>query len=437
VVLIVVDTLRADHLGVYGYDDHPTSPNIDTWAERGLVFERAWATSSWTLPSFGSLLTGHLPTVHRAGLEAEASSGVPARVVPERSFATLSGSIPTLPGVLAEHGFRTGALVSNPLLDPVFGLDRGFADYLPHDTDNRTLRRAGETVDEALAWIDESADQPFFLLVHFFDPHMDYDAPAPYRGRFSDSSSFDLPVRGVWDIRNRIAEIGASERRFIAGAYDEEIAYVDTEIGRLLEELSRRPALDQALVMLTADHGEELFEHGGFEHGHAMFDEVLRVPLIVWGPAVEPGREAMPVSLLDVMPTVLHAAGVGDPNDTSEDSPLRGLPGVSLLDSARGSWPRQRVLVAERQLYGPEVKTIVRWPYKLILDVDADTSRMFDLSADAGERDDRSTALPDERAALRSALDEHLTSARALQVATGAEIDEDLLRRLRALGYIR
>lgn len=428
VVLIVVDTLRADHLGAYGYDARPTSPELDRWAGRGLLFERAWAASSWTLPSFGSLLTGRLPSAHAVGTEVADDSGADFMVAAARNFVSLPEGIATLPEMLGAHGFATGALLSNPFLDPGFGLGRGFAYYDNYPASNADLRRAADTVDQALAWLDGHAGHPAFLLVHLFDPHLDYDAPPPFRGRFTGTAGdFDLPVANLWPIRNRIAELGAAERAFIAAAYDEEIATVDAELGRLLAGLQQRGVLRRGLVVLTADHGEELFEHGGFEHGHAMYEEVLRVPLILWGAGVAPARDDTPVSLIDVAPTVLAAAGV-DAGD---------LPGVSLLDADRDRRPAQRDLIAERLLYGPETKVIVRWPFKVIARAKTGSTLLFDLQADPGERHDLAAERPEQVRELLGALAEKLAAAAALGAAAGVELDDQLLRRLRALGYIR
>jgi len=430
VVLIVVDALRADHLGTYGYKARETSPNIDRWAERGRVFERAYATSSWTLPSFGSILTGRLPSAHSAGIEGGDTADVGVEVVAARPFLALPPGVPTVAEILAAEGFATGAFVANPFLEPRFGLNRGFIDYDHYDTSNEELRSATEVVDLALGWIDAHADRSLFLMVHLFDPHLDYDAPAPFRGRFavSDEGAFELPVRGMWPIRNRIAEMSAAERDFIAAAYDEELAYVDAEVGRLLQGLQDRGILESGLVALTADHGEELFEHDGFEHGHSMYEEVLRVPMILWGPGVSAGRDDFPVSLVDVAPTVLAAAGAAVGND---------LPGVVLLDEARAERPRQRAIIAERPLYGPRTKAIVRWPHKAILEIDSGAAMLFDLVADPGEHDDLAARRPEKLRALLGELSARLAEAKALGVGVQAELDEDLLRRLRALGYIR
>ncbi len=439
VVLIVVDVLRADHLGTYGYRARPTSPSIDRWAEQGLVFERAWATSSWTLPSFGSILTGYLPSAHSAGIEVGEDAEADFEIVAARNFVTLPEVVPTMAGILASEGFATGAIVANPFLDPRFGLGRGFAYYDHADTDNSELRSATEVVDLALEWVDANSSRPFFLMVHLFDPHLDYDAPVPFRGRFAvaGNDGLELPVQGLWPIRNRIAEMGATERDFISAAYDEEIAYIDSEIGRFMDGLLHRGVLDRSLVALTADHGEELFEHDGFEHGHSMYDGVLRVPLILWGTQVVPGRESVPVSLIDLAPTILEAAGVAASADEAAVAAVGGLPGRSLLDTARPVWPEQRVVIAEGLLYGPETKAIVRWPYKAILEVDNGRAMLFDLEADPREQSDLAAQRPKVLSALLGELSDRLAEARALGVAPDADLDEALLQRLRALGYIR
>ncbi|TMA36511.1 MAG: hypothetical protein E6J87_00440 [Deltaproteobacteria bacterium] len=170
--IIVVDTLRADHLGFYGYS-RPTSPALDALAAQGLVFERAYSTSPWTLPSFGSLLTGRPPSEHLAGLRVTVD-GVP-------SFTPLSKAMPTLAELLGIHYWATGAVVNNAFLTARSGIARGFDHYDYDESD----RRADASVDAALAWLAGRGDQHFFLLLHLFDPHLPYDAPPPFRDRFT------------------------------------------------------------------------------------------------------------------------------------------------------------------------------------------------------------------------------------------------------------
>jgi arylsulfatase len=437
VVLIIVDALRADHLGTYGYRRRPTAPNIDRWAESGLVYEQAWSASSWTLPSFGSIFTGYLPSAHGAGIEVESDSALAFRGVEGHNFVILPESVPTLAAMLRGAGFATAGFVANPFLHPNFGFGRGFDHYDHDDGGNAGARLAAKVIDRALEWIDgRPDDQPFFLMVHLMDPHLDYDAPAPFGGRFTREieGDFELPVEALWPIRGRAARIDAAERDFISAAYDEEIAYVDAQIERLLEALSQRGVTEDGLVLLTADHGEELFDHGGFEHGHSMYEEVLHVPLILWGAAVGAGRASTPVSLLDVAPTMLDAAGVAAPMSSGADG---NLPGISLLDPDSVARAGQRTIVAERLLYGPATKAVLRWPYKAIVEVDGGAAKLFDLQADPGEHDNLAQQRPEQLAALLTELAERVARAHALGVAPQAPIDELLLHRLRALGYIR
>ncbi|MGD8815578.1 MAG: sulfatase [Acidobacteriota bacterium] len=423
IVLVVVDTLRADHLGIYGYE-RATSPRIDAWSTGGRVFERAYATSPWTLPSFGSILTGRLPTAHAAGIKADGlAPGVD--VATTRSFVTLAEGVPTVAEVLRAAGYATGAFVTNPFLDPGFGLDRGFTDYDYDQARMKDMRRAGPVVDASLAWIDSHAERPFLLLLHMFDPHLEYDAPPPYRGRFADATGFELPVSGVRQIRSRIPDMSGVERAFISDAYDEEVAYVDEQFGNLLDGLERRGRLRDSLLILTADHGEELFEHGGFEHGHSMYDEVLRVPLIISGPGVRVGRETTPVSLIDLATTVLGVAGEAAP---------AGMSGRSLMVAGD---PALRPLIAERALYGPETKTVIVWPYKAIVDVVDGGTRLFDLSADPDEKQDLAAERPDKLRELLGVLSAEMSEARRGDAETrDAELDDDAVERLRALGYL-
>ena len=208
IVIVVIDTLRPDHLGLYGYEERPTSPNLDERAASAAVFEYAYTTSPWTLPAFGPLFTGQLPTRHSAGviissLSEARETGTIGDLVGKSgtSFLQIRASLPTLAGVLEDAGYHTGTIVNNAFLSPEFGLDRGFQtyDYYAPEPD----RRATEVTDLALAWLDAhdaSRDgTPFLLVVHYFDPHMPYEAPAPFLGRFAAQYADDqygVPLRG-------------------------------------------------------------------------------------------------------------------------------------------------------------------------------------------------------------------------------------------------
>ncbi|HEX5066465.1 MAG TPA: sulfatase, partial [Myxococcota bacterium] len=261
VVCIVVDTLRADHLGAYGDTEHATSPQLDAWLARARLYELAFASSPWTLPSVGSIVSGLWPSHHGAGRWARSGK--------ERRLTRLDPEHATLAERFQDAGFATAAIVSNHFMRPDSGIEQGFGLYDFEAVTNESGRRADETVRRALAWIDARGEQRFFLLVHIFDPHMNYDAPPPFRGRFSASieTQLGLPVADGRKIRRELAKLSDADRRFIGAAYDEEIAAVDAQLGVLLEGLEARGMLKTSLVALTADHGEELFEHGSFEHG--------------------------------------------------------------------------------------------------------------------------------------------------------------------------
>ena len=418
VVLIVVDTLRADHLGAYGHAE-ATSSAFDARAPRGALFERAFAPSSWTLPSFASLYTGLWPADHGVGREPGSE---------DRRFTALSGRVRVLAEILAERGFETAAIVNNPFLHPGFGLARGFGAYRYVYGNLLHQPRASQIAWAGLRWLDERDPRRRFLLVlHCFDPHLTYDPHPSVRGTFTSGyrGPLALPVGGFGAANATWAPADPEDRRFVAGAYDEEVLFVDRQLERFFEGLEERGLADETLVVLTADHGEELFDHGGFEHGHSLHQELLHVPLAVWGPGVEPGRIDAPVSLVDLLPTLLEALAL---------PPLPGLDGVSLwpLLARREALP-ERPIVAEGTLYGPERRALVRWPWKLV-EVDGGASRLFDLEHDPGEKDDLAAAHPER---LR-ALGEELASLRAgaSPEAPAPEIDDRIRRDLSELGYL-
>ena len=424
VVLIVVDTLRADHLGVYGYD-RPTSPNLDAWAEDGAVFEHAFSTSPWTLPSFGTMFTGQLPSRHLAGTFVRGADGRP----PNRSqFGQLDTSLPTLAEAASAAGFATAAVINNAFLGPRFGVDRGFDTYDFSAAGNKQLRRADVVVDRAIAWLRGRDDAPFFLVIHFFDPHMDYDPPEATRGQFSSALPQTGLPRVTEQIRAALRRGDVFDRDYLVALYDEEILFVDRHLGRLFESLDADGLSDEAVVLLTSDHGEELFDHGGFEHGHTAYNELLRVPLIMRGPGIQPARHDLPVSLRDLFPTLLAVFGQAVPT---------GTPGRSLWSVLDGGELPDRPAYAERTLYGAEHQAIIDWPYKLIRRADSDEIRLFDLSADLGERHDLAASHPEDADRLRGLLEATLAAASGPRAADEVDMDEATLKALRSLGYVR
>ena len=422
VILIVVDTLRADHLGTYGYA-RLTSPALDAFARSGAVFAHAYAPSPWTLPTFASIFTGLLPTQHGAG----ALFTVDKKVL----YAALSSQPPTIGERLHAFGYPTQAIAGNPNLHPRFGVARGFDGYDYRAGGMDQIRRADVIVDRALAWIATRHGAPFFLFIHFFDPHMNYDPPPATRGRFTDSlphGRLSLPFAESLRIRSGRLWLSAEEQEFVRAAYDEEIAFVDLQLGRLFAALQEKGLLDRAIVLFTADHGEEHWDHNGFEHGHTLYDELLHVPLIVWGPGVHAGRIETPVSLIDLAPTILGALGA---------PPIAASPGVSLWPLLTGgAAPPARDLLAERPRYGPDRGAVIRWPYKAVVDLEGGPQLLFELEEDPGEQVNLSAKYPAIMASLRAAITQQVAMRRTRPTPGAATLDSATRERLRALGYL-
>ncbi|HEX6884286.1 MAG TPA: sulfatase-like hydrolase/transferase [Planctomycetota bacterium] len=308
VLLVCLDTVRADHLGTYGYG-RPTTPTLDALAARALVFEDASAVAGWTKPSVPSFLTGTYPCQHGV-YEGSASVGVEART------DLLPAAALTLAEVFQAHGYRTGAVVNNAHLRTGNGFEQGFEHYDQSDHDARTIRwRALDWVDQARAGAEPG---PFFLYLHFLDAHWPYSVPEEWLTRFADAAAV-APFRGR-DSRALYEAVNAGERTLepaereaLVALYDGALAYLDAELGRLLAGLALRGLEQDTIVCVIADHGEEFGEHGRLGHGHGLWENLLRVPWILRVPGRAPARHAAPVSLVDLFPTLLAAAGIPAP----------------------------------------------------------------------------------------------------------------------------
>ncbi len=434
-VLVSVDTLRADHLGAYGYGA-PTSPFLDSLAERGVRFAQAHATASWTLPSHMSLLTSLHPHTHRVDHER----------------AGLAPEIETLAAVLRAAGLRTTAFVSWVYVSRKFGFDRGFdrfVELLPPPERRRPgspdTIEADAFVDEVVEWATFAGPEPFFLFLHLFGPHLDY-APPLEHARVFDSRLRDTRAGRYAELRPYVRGLGPEARRIGAEAraramalYDGEIRFVDRELARLFAVLEARGLLDEALVVFTSDHGEEFDEHGSMEgHGWTLYDEVTRVPLLLRFPR---GRHAGtvvedPVSSIDVAPTILDALGLRVPE---------GFEGRSLLPRLAGGEP-----LPARPVFSQIRRFNRKWAvrtgaHKLVYTADTGTNafgvpvepgfELYDLAADPGERVDVFEASPDAEA-LERALRSFMASASKRPVPAAEPLSAQERQRLRALGYL-
>ena len=359
VLLVSIDSLRADHLSCYGYEsatrpDLPTTPILDRLvAARGARFTTAVSTTSWTLPSHMALLTGMPDELHDV-------RGIPDQLHPSR---------PWLPEAMRDAGWRTAGFWSGPNLDPFFGFDRGFELYkncstvVVEDTkvfDPTTEDEFLDTVDlhershEGITgpclvesfdtWFGElGADERFFAFVHMWDVHYDYEAPAQY-DRFYPGYRGPIDGRGFTDLElknpNKSAQGRADLDRLIS-LYDAEIRFTDDNVGRMLDTLERAGRLDDTLVVLVSDHGEEFLEHSALGHKHSLFEETVRVPILMRLPGTLPAAKVIErevVSLVDVAPTILELTNVAAP---------AGIWGTSLVDVIDGGTLPERTLPLE------------------------------------------------------------------------------------------
>jgi arylsulfatase A-like enzyme len=354
ILLLVIDTQRADHLGLYGYQRR-TSPVLDSVGRESLVFERAKSSSSWTLPSHASMMTGQPQHVHEAGLLL-------------RPY--LDRRLPTAAEALSGAGYATAGFVANTFwAGRRSGIDRGFGHYsdyyrnladaltrvtagrlvffelLPkfRQTDIPGRRRAPEMNRDLLGWIDGlGGDRPFFAFVNYFDVHPPLLPPAPFRGRFAGAGAgAEHPGLDIGALADTIELPSPAELQERIDRYDESILSWDAEFGRLLAELDRRGLRNNTLIVVTADHGESFGEHGLLSHGHSLYGDQIDVPLVLSWPArlTQPARIAEPVSLDRLAATLLDAAGVEQ----------AAIPGPSLLDP-EGPAPPVLVEVGRRAL---------------------------------------------------------------------------------------
>jgi arylsulfatase A-like enzyme len=398
ILMIAVDTLRPDHLGCYGYE-RATSPNIDRFARTGVLCENAISQAPWTLPSFATIFTSLYPTQHGA------------MVVKSR----MRESFPTLASILRDQGYATGAIVNAPALKPLNRVDRGFDHYSMTPPEGRI---ADGTTKDVLDWIDGIGSRPFFMFAHYFDPHLSYSPPPPfdkqfdpeYEGRIGDS--FDLEgfsrVRQV--MFEQLKELTPQDWNHIISLYDGEIAFTDLAVRDLLSGLEERNLRRNTLIVFLSDHGEEFFEHEGFEHGHTLYEELLRVPLIFSLPPVLPQdvRLARQVRLLDVAPTILDLLGIQPPADFEGVSLRALLEGKGVPAPSEGKLLPHDVAYSEALMHGSEQKSVARYPWKLIYDVLSKQEILFHLEDDPGEFRNLIDQKPVEGVGLRQSLFETL-----------------------------
>lgn len=426
VVLISIDTLRADHLGAYGYA-RPTSPSIDALAAAGVLFENALSPSSWTLPAHASLLSGVSPYRHGA----------------VAATARIRDDVPLLAELLAAQGYHTVAFVNAPFVGRDHGFARGFARF-----EQRFEQRRRDVAERHRQVLDAvpALEPPFFLFVHYMDVHTPYRPPKEFnrfaRDRRSSAVLKDIGETSVLELQRAAREgrlrMSHADRDRLIDLYDGEILAMDAKIGELVAALRTR--FPDTIVILTSDHGEEFLEHGGFGHGETLYEEVLRVPLIVAGPGVAEGaRIGDQASLLDVVPTVLERLGLASASALDGRSLLPFLhvgsaaAGGGTSGHAGATSDAEPVLGLHTASHDGTLSLRgVRAPSrKLVHDDRRGTVELYDLASDPGERRNLAPATRDER------LEQALAALGAAAPSSAAPSpDPATVEALKALGYL-
>lgn len=395
VLLVTLDTTRADRIGAYGYAKAQT-PHLDALAAEGVLFEQCITPTAYTLPSHSSIMTGLYPPAHGVRLNGEAA---------------LADANVTLAERFAEKRYRTGAFVGAFVLDGRWGLSQGFQHYddkFQIGAEQRldlagVQRPANVVVDHALQWLGHADSRPFFAWVHLYDAHFPYEPPEPFRARFASADSKSL--------------------------YDGEIAFADMQVGRLLAWLDRTNLAQNTIVVIVADHGEGLGEHQEDEHGYYIYDYAVRVPFLMRIPGVDRARVAQQVRTIDIAPTILELTGQPSANLqgrsalsllADNDEPVRHAYSESMATKLQYGWAA---------LYGLRTRE-----YKFI---EAPRAEVYDLTRDPGETNN---VLEDQRRIAlqyRRELDAiRKESAQRTPKAQEANIDQETMQKLASLGYL-
>jgi arylsulfatase A-like enzyme len=417
VVLISIDTLRADHLGSYGYS-RPTSPFLDSLAQQGLLFKKAFVPRSLTRPSIVSMLTSMHPV--RSGVRTLRQ--------------LLSEDMPTVDSVLSAHGYQTVSFLSGVLQDAE---DLQFEQAFDGEDD--------ENVSATIDWLEKNRSQKFFMWLHLMAPHDDYAPPKEF-DRFTQADyagKFDGTRRQLLDVATQKIKLEAEDHQHIVGLYDGEILYADALVRRVYETLERLELLERAIVIVVGDHGEDLYQHNFyFQHVFSTYDSSLHIPFIMKFPGSPVARRINQiVQNIDIAPTLLDLIGLPAPELFSGRSLLPVIEGTSSgefdyalneLETEEG-FGKILSIRTDRWRYvdNPGDKSPKGWPYHLVYEIDKE--ELYDVQADPDELTNVVDRYPDVAARLQKRVRE-VYAAQIPGEATG-EVDDETVDRLRELGY--
>lgn len=449
IVLIVIDTLRKDHVSCYGYESK-TTPNIDALSRFGLLFENNVAQAPWTAPSIASIFTSSYPSETGVGV-VDMPGG--ERYLSKSTVTRLDEEAVTLAEILKAGGYKTVGVSANLFFEDAYGLWQGFDEkkYLKNEPADNVVSAAIAMMDKTFS--DRNNDGiPFFVYIHFMDVHAPNDPPAPYDNMFPTIDGRPHEKRdSLWDAGEDINTYSSGEgletpgfRRYRShrvALYDGSIAYVDSQVARFVEHLKNKGLMDNTVVVITADHGEEFWDHPAFEkqhfpnprnrygvgHDHTLFHELLDVPLVITGKGVPAGRVTFSVRNIDVAPTIIGLSGV----ETGMSSPE----GVDLVAAFKAGKLDDMPAYAESIAHGYEMKCAQAKGYKFIKYYGpGGGGYLFNRKADPTETLDVSASEPEKASEMSRMLDAWVAGTKD---ASGKPvvIDKKMKEQLRSLGY--
>ncbi len=430
ILLVTLDTTRADHLSCYGYAK-PTSPNVDRLAADSIRYVNAYATSSWTLPTHASLFTGKLPTAHGATFDPEGplhltqEGGIKGNASWDAYRARpLARDELTLAELLRRDGFATGAVVAGPWLKRVFSLARGFDAYddghfvdLGAKVGELNGRPAEDVTRAAIEYVDTHADRPFFLFLNYYDPHSPWLPPEPHKSAFWSGPE---PQRPSPD--------------YASALYDAEIQYADLHLGRLLDHLKARGLYDDCWIVVTADHGELLGDEGLWGHGDSLFQSEIHIPLLVKEPGVDHPRGVSDafVQQIDLLPTLLQRLSIPIPRGI-QGTPIADLPGHPIVAEVNPLPFMSATKKDARQIGG--WRALIAANDKLVWS-ELGHHALYDLVKDPGETTNRYAVEPERARQLQQILAAYVATLPAPgEVGPVEQPDEETRRLLESLGY--
>lgn len=427
IIFIVIDTLSSQYI----LDEklRAESPNIQRMIDEGTSFTHAYSTAPWTRPAIASLFTGELPYRHQV----------------RNLNSAISSETPTLAEELSKRGYDTAGFVSHMLISEQTSFKRGFDIYkmvqLKENVHEAVTSK--QVTQSALGWIEQQkeakAPSPFFLFLHYFDPHYSYrhhkefDRSSWYKGGLQSGYTFRK-------FRKQIDTLSSDDIRYMQNLHQEEISYTDRQIGKLLETVRKDPALHSSVVILTADHGEEFAEHGGAGHGRTLYNEVLQVPLVIWSPQDMTKRVVDEwISTADLMPTVLEMSGDARTLDSKRYS--RSLKSF-LSSTPRATGNPERILFSEVD-FNAYLVGVLRYPHKLVHNKETKLNVLYHLEKDPAEKNDLFNTEPEIARELKTELEwflfeqQNAERAQASQQDSHNPADKEAIRKLRSLGYVR